>query len=64
MISNDGLRCSSGAYNLSEIKDPDSTETRRVMRSSGRLTRTVALIKSRCKTWIVSALLRLVSYEG
>ena len=49
---------------VSGIKDPDSAGARRVMRSSGRLTRTVALIKSRCKTWIVSALLRLVSYEG
>ena len=31
---------------LSGIKDPDSTGARRVMRSSGRLTRTVALVKS------------------
>ena len=46
------------------IKDPDSTGARREMRSSGRLTRIVALVKSKCKTWIVSALLRLVSYEG
>ena len=37
------------------IKDPDSTGARRVIRSSGRLTRTVALVKSKYKTWIVSA---------
>ena len=37
------------------MKDPDSTGARRVMRSSGRLTRTVALVKSKYKTWIVSA---------
>ena len=46
------------------MKDPDSTGARRVMRSSGRFTRTVALVKSKYKTWIVSALLELVSYEG
>ena len=37
------------------MKDPNSTGARRVMRSSGRLTRTVALMKSKYKTWIVSA---------
>ena len=58
MISNGGLHCLSGAHNLSGIKNPDSAGARRVMRSSGRLTRTVALVKSKYKTWIVSA------YEG
>ena len=58
MILSDGLRCSSGAHNLLGMKDPDSTGARRVMRSSGRLTRTVALVKSKYKTWIDSA------YEG
>ena len=53
-----------GKYSrLLGIKDPDSTGASRVMRSSGRLTRTVALVKSKYKTWIVSALLKLVSYE-
>ena len=51
MISNDGLHCSSGTHNLLGMKDPDSTGARRVMRSSGRLTRTVALIKLSYKTW-------------
>ena len=51
----DGLRCSSGAHNLSGMKDPNSAGARRVMRSSGRLTRTVALVKSKYKTRIVSA---------
>ena len=37
------------------MKDPDSAGARRVMRSSGRLTRTVALVKSKYKTRIVSA---------
>ena len=55
MILNDGLCYSSGAYNLLEMKDPDSTGARRVMRSSGRLNRTVALVKSKYKTRIVSA---------
>ena len=32
------------------MKDPNSTGARRVMRSSGRLTRTIALVKSRYKT--------------
>ena len=64
MISNDRLCCSSRAHNLLGIKDPDSAGARKVMRSSGRLTRTVALAKSEYKTWIVSALLELVSYEG
>ena len=45
------------------IKDPDSAGARRVMRSSGRLTRTVALVKSKYKTWIVLALLRLVKEQ-
>ena len=40
---------------LSGMKDPDSAGARRVMRSSGRLTRTVALAKSKYKTGIVSA---------
>ena len=55
VISNDRLYCSSRAYDLLGIKDPDSTGARRVIRSSGRLTRTVALVKSKYKTWIVSA---------
>ena len=59
-----GLERISFFCHVSGIKDPDSAEARRVIRSSGRLTRTVALVKSKCKTWIVSALLRLVSYEG
>ena len=37
------------------MKEPDSAGARRVMRSSGRLTRTVALMKSKYKTRIVSA---------
>ena len=37
------------------MKDPDSTGARRVIMSSGRLTRTVALVKSKYKTSIVSA---------
>ena len=40
---------------VSGMKDPNSAGARRVMRSSGRLTRTVALVKSKYKTWIVSA---------
>ena len=40
---------------LSGVKDPDSAGARRVMRSSGRLTRIVALVKSKYKTRIVSA---------
>ena len=55
VISCDRLRCSSGAHNLSGMKDPDSTGARRVMRSSGRLTRIIALVKSKYKTRIVSA---------
>ena len=42
-------------FGVSGIKDPNSAGARRVMRSSGRLTRTVALVKSKYKTWIVSA---------
>ena len=37
------------------MKDPNSAGARRVMKSSGRLTRTVALVKSKYKTRIVSA---------
>ena len=54
MILNDGLCSSSGTHDLLEMKDPNSSGARRVMRSSGRLTRTVALVKSKYKTWIVS----------
>ena len=49
---------------VSGMKDPDNTGARRVMRSSGRLTRTIALVKSKYKTRMISALLQLVSYEG
>ena len=38
-----------------EVKDPNSTGARRVMRSSGRLTGTVVLVKSKYKTRIVTA---------
>ena len=55
MISSNRLHCSSRAHNLARMKDPDSAGARRVMRSSGRLTRTVALVKSKYNTWIVSA---------
>ena len=50
MISSDRLHCSSRAHNLSGVKDPDSAGARRIMRSSGRLTRTIALVKSKYKT--------------
>ena len=56
------LEAASGTGSLMEremvvlgTKDPDSTGARRVVRSSGRLTRTVALVKSKYKTRIVSA---------
>ena len=55
VISNDRLCYSSRAHNLLGMKNPDSIGARRVMRSSGRLTRTVALAKSKYKTGIVSA---------
>ena len=55
MISNDRLHYSSRAHNLFGMKDPNSTGEKRVMRSSGRLTRTVALVKSKYKTRIISA---------
>ena len=56
------LEAASGTGSLMEremvvlgTKDPDSTGARRVVRSSGRLTRTVALVKSKYITRIVSA---------
>ena len=56
------LEAASGTGSLMEremvvlgMKDPDSTGARRVVRSSGRLTRTVALVKSKYITRIVSA---------
>ena len=55
VILNNRLCCSSRAHNLLGIKDPDSAGARRIMKSSGRLSRTVALVKSKYKTRIVSA---------
>ena len=56
------LEAASGTGSLMEremvvlgMKDPNSTGARRVVRSSGRLTRTVALVKSKYITRIVSA---------
>ena len=43
MISNDGLCCSGRVHNLLGKKNSNSTGARRVMRSSGKLTRTIAL---------------------